>query len=233
MAEPAGAVIAWGGDVNLGRRQHYRSLSGGSTNLSTVWPLSQADLSIVNLECVVATTGEQGADKGENGPYYYRGRPEMLKVLADVGIDIVATANNHSGDYGSDALIEQAGWLGAVGIGYAGSGRNSAEAWGPVKRRVANINIAFFSIDSTQKHFAASDNRAGTAYIDKFNIDKYKRRLFDMMHNARRHSDVILVGMHWGENFRDRPDHNVRAIGHALIDAGADAVLVSVPKRGE
>ena len=55
---------------------------------------------MANLECVVAISGEQGIDKEEGGPFYYRARPEMIKILTAAGIDLLATANNHCGDYG-------------------------------------------------------------------------------------------------------------------------------------
>ena len=64
-------VVAWGGDVNLGRRQHYLSAENPGTLALDVAALRQADVAIVNLECVVATQGEQGFDKGEGGPFYY------------------------------------------------------------------------------------------------------------------------------------------------------------------
>ncbi|WP_431130536.1 CapA family protein, partial [Flagellimonas flava] len=70
------------------------------------------------------------------------------------GVDIVATANNHSGDYGPDALVEQGEWLDAAGIGHAGSGRTREEAFRPVFRRAGGLDVAFFALDATQKSFA-------------------------------------------------------------------------------
>src|SRR5690606_6701889 len=132
---PAGPVIVWGGDVNLGRRQHYRTAELGPENILRIPALQAADLRIVNLECVIATQGEQGVRKGEDGPYYYRARPEMLRVLAATGVDMVATANNHSGDYGPQALMEQGRWLDALGIAHAGGGAHREAAFSPVIRR--------------------------------------------------------------------------------------------------
>src|SRR5690606_34650243 len=115
------AVIAWGGDVNLGRRLHYCAASGQGPVLD-VPALREADLAIVNLECVVSRIGRLGIRKGEAGPYYFRARPEMLGVLREAGVDVVTTANNHSGDYGPEALMDQERWLAAAGIGAAGAG---------------------------------------------------------------------------------------------------------------
>ncbi len=218
--------VAWGGDVNLGRRQHYRTAQlGPAATLAGITPLKQADLTIVNLECAIATRGEQGVDKGERAPYYYRARPEMLAVLTEAGIDIVATANNHSGDYGPGALMEQAALLDTAGIGHAGSGATTRDAFAPVIRHAAGLNIAVFSIDATQPRFAAREDTPGNAYLPLSEPGNWLRRMEPLIADARSKAHIVLMAVHWGPNGEDNPGADEVATGHALIDAGADAVL--------
>jgi UDP-N-acetylmuramyl pentapeptide synthase len=224
----AGAgTVAWGGDVNLGRRQHYRlhELGGANKMLGDIAALRDADLRIVNLECVVATTGEQGVEKGEAGPYYYRARPEMLAVLAEAGIGMVATANNHSGDYGPGALLEQHAHLDAAGIAHAGTGRTRDAALRPAFRRAGDVRVALFSLDATQPHFAATAERAGAAWLPLDNAAEWTAVLAPRIEAARREADVVLVAVHWGDNLETVPSAAEIAVGHAIVDAGADAVL--------
>lgn len=224
---PNGCVtVAWGGDVNLGRRFHYRHCEGKvSAGMGGLTPLQNADIGIVNLECVVATSGVPGLDKGERASYYYRARPEMLQALLDGGVDIVATANNHSGDYGPEALLEQAQWLDAAGIGSVGTGANLQSALRPVIRRVGDLGIAVFSIDATQSSFAATGDTPGHAYFSLDNPDQWRANLTPLFQAARQEADVVLVAVHWGANNKASPGKAKIAAGHALIDAGADAVL--------
>ncbi len=226
MPPRKGPVVVWGGDVNLGRRQHYRACElGFESPLRDLPALHEANLSIVNLECVVSTLGEQGISKGEGGPYYYRARPEMLKVLISAGIDIVTTANNHSGDYGPSALLEQRDWLDALGIGHTGSGDDLNAALTPVVRRTGDLNVAVFAVDSTQPRFAAKPDRPGNAYLDLEPADAWSALLAPRITAARKRAHVVLVAVHWGANFEAAPRPTQIAAGHALIDAGADAVL--------
>ncbi len=103
---PAHWNFCLGGDVNIGWRFHFRfECANARKALARITPLTEADLTIVNLECVVATTGSKVIDKGERASYYFRARPEMLATLIEGGVDLVATANNHSGDYDPDALL--------------------------------------------------------------------------------------------------------------------------------
>lgn len=226
---PAGAsgTVAWGGDVNLGRRQHYRTrdLGGPHGVLGRIAALRDADLRIVNLECVVATTGRQGVDKDETGSYYYRARPEMIEVLTATGIDLVSTANNHSGDYGPEALMEQKALLDAAGIGSAGSGADLEAALRPVMRQAGHVRVALFSLDATQPQFGATATTPGAAYLSLADPAAWTTTLAPRIARAREQADVVLVAVHWGDNLETVPSQAEIAVGHAIVDAGADAIL--------
>ncbi|ALR20660.1 MULTISPECIES: CapA family protein [Sphingobium] len=220
-----GPVLAWGGDVNLGRRQHYRTADLEAANIVRVPALAAADIAVVNLECVVTTKGEQGTKKGENGPYYYRARPEMACLLSQAGVDVVATANNHSGDYGADAVVDQGEWLDRAGIGHVGTGRTVDEAFAPLFRQAGDLTVAIFSIDSTQHRFAATDDRPGSAYLPPEAPGLWCETMTRHIAAAREKANVVVVAVHWGTNLVEEPDADEIAVGHALIEAGADAVL--------
>lgn len=218
--------VVWGGDVNIGRRFHYHfNENGADQALTAITPLMKADLTIVNLECVVATCGEFAIDKRERSSYYYRARPEMLSTLTNGGVDLVVTANNHSGDYGAAALLEQAYWLEQAGIGHAGSGATIEQAFKPVFRTVNDVTIAVFSIDSTQSSFAATHERPGHAFLDLAQPKQWHDTLKPLIDQARKQAHIVLVAVHWGANNEAAPKNNQILAGHAIIDAGADAIL--------
>ncbi|MDR2154254.1 MAG: CapA family protein [Burkholderiaceae bacterium] len=227
------ATVAWAGDINLGRRFHYRSVRAQVRDqLARIAPFVAADLRIVNLECVVATSGKEGIDKlmlgttrNEYSPYYFRARPEMLEILLRGGVDVVTTANNHSGDYGPDALVEQGHWLDLAGIDHIGSGRHLEEAFSPLIRRVGGLNIALFGLDATQPDFVAGETRPGHAWLDPTKPQGWCEIMKPRIEAAREQADIVVLVMHWGMNGLQQPDKMEIIGGHALIDAGADAIL--------
>jgi poly-gamma-glutamate capsule biosynthesis protein CapA/YwtB (metallophosphatase superfamily) len=222
-----GPVVAFAGDVNLGRRQNAVTAEyGPASALAGVPTLAEAELAIVNLESVVASGGEP-AEKGEGGPYYFRGRPEMLAVLWGAGIDVVGTANNHSGDYGDDALLEQARLLDDMNLAHAGSGPDLEAACAPVYRHADELLVAFFSVDATMSHFSATAAEPGTCYLSSDDAATWHAHFQPRIEAARKIADVVLVGVHAGPNYESRPGMDEVAISRALIDAGADAVLGS------
>jgi poly-gamma-glutamate capsule biosynthesis protein CapA/YwtB (metallophosphatase superfamily) len=220
-------VVAFGGDVILGERQNALTASGGFERaLCGVPELAKADLSIVNLESVVASSGAP-VSKKTPFPFYFRGRPELLAVLTTAGIDIVCTANNHSGDFGTEAMAEQMRLLDDMNFGHVGSGPNRDAACVPVLRRAGELVVAVFSIDSTMPSFAATDVLPGTCFLSPEHPAHWTEFLAPRIDAARRSAHIVLVGVHCGPDFELRPRDQDIAIGRAVIDAGADAMLGS------
>jgi poly-gamma-glutamate capsule biosynthesis protein CapA/YwtB (metallophosphatase superfamily) len=52
------------------------------------------------------------------------GVPEMPVDYKAMGLDLIAQANNHSTDYGAEAVVQAADLLEAAGVGHAGAGPN-------------------------------------------------------------------------------------------------------------
>jgi len=88
--------------------------------------LKEADATIGNLECVVATGGKE-VEK----PWVFRANPQALPVLVR-HFGVVTLANNHTGDYGPEAFLEQLELLKKHRLKYFGGGRNCAHARTPL-----------------------------------------------------------------------------------------------------
>ena len=219
---PAKAIFAIGGNVNLGGRLHDRAAQLGADHVLDIPSFKTADCTVIALDCVVSTLGSQGVDKGEQGPFYRRARPEMITVLAESGVDAVTVANAHSGDYGPAALMQQQDILDTVGIASAGSGYSRDEAFRPAICQVGELRIALFSLDTAQSRFSATASDAGTAYLSSSDVAQWKTELEPRFSRAAREVDLVFVSIYWGAHSSDQKQEE---ISHALIDVGADAVF--------
>ena len=221
-------TLAFGGDANLGRRQNGLSgMRGPEDALGRLTMFSQADLSVLNLECVIASGGEVGVDKGELVPFYYRGRPEQAQVLTAAGVDVVATANNHAGDYGTQALMEQRDILSSAGVLTPGTGSSLAEACEPVVIERSGVTAAIISADTTLALFGASVDGPGTCHVPGDDTAGAMEILGPAIDRAREMADVVFVAMHWGKNLKSRPSSATRRLARGIIQSGADAILGS------
>ena len=221
LSEPKSTItLFYGGVVNLGR-----SINISVKNIAPfvgIDEMASADLRLVNLECVIATTGEQ---ENKTNTHYLRARPEQTNILVDNNIDIVLTANDHAGDYGAEALIEQGEILDRAGILHTGSGKNFAQALTPVYKKVGGVTLAIFSVDSTKESSAATADSSGTAYLPADKPELWQETFSERIRVAHENADVVIVAPHWGENMTSKPSEEIKTLAHLLIDMGADAVL--------
>jgi hypothetical protein len=219
--------IVFGGDVTLSR--HVALVvgqDGPEAPLEAVPELARADLAIVNLESVLATSGERNPEVDGVAPHYFRGRPELLGVLRAAGVDVVTTANTHTADYGTEALLEQGEHLDRMGILAPGSGANPTDACAPVYAEAGGLVVAILAFDTTQPAAGARPGRPGTCHVP-LEPAAAMGVLGPLLEESRRQAHVVLVGAHWGADFERDPSEAKRELGRLLVEAGADAVLGS------
>jgi poly-gamma-glutamate synthesis protein (capsule biosynthesis protein) len=184
--------------------------------------LTAADVTVGNLECAVGVKGARLDKK-----YTFQAHPRVVPVLARY-FDAVSLANNHSGDFGKEALVECLELLDAAWIGHFGAGHNLEEAHRPwvVKRR--GIKLALLGYDEFKpQSFEAGPDTPGVAWSLG---DRYEARVMADIRRAKDAlgADVVIPFLHWG--WENEP-HNVRqeSFAHRMIDAGADIVVGGHP----
>lgn len=213
-----------GGDFFLCRDLPGRIIERGAQSvLSDLEPLLAAgDIALANLEAVISSTGSF-ARKGERRPFYLHCPPQFVDVLSECGISCVTTANNHSGDFGPEALAEQIGLLAGAGIASAGSGRNAEAAERPVYLDAEGITVAVIAFETETPRFAAGENSPGVFHVP---IDgQAVERLTPLIAEALWNADIVVASPHWGPNWQTAPGRKVRDLAHAIIDLGVHAVI--------
>jgi len=187
----------------------------GVTNI-----LSDADVTIANLECALSTRGTR-ADK----EYTFRGNPEWAIGIKNAGIDAASLANNHSLDYGAEALGDTISTLDKYGIYHAGAGMNSSEALLPATMETDGEKVFFLAFSYIIPNgFLPSPTRAGIAQARSpfaFVTSGIK--------DAKENSDFVIVSFHWGVEYKDYPIKSQVELAHLAIDAGADLVVAHHP----
>ena len=180
---------------------------------------SNADIRLLNLECVIATTG-QAVPKH----YTFRAEPRVLHTLKR-HIDGVTLANNHSGDYGRQAFAEMLTLLATHNIAQAGGGMNLAQAHTPWIVERNGIRIAILSYNEFMpRSFEADHNAPGVAWSeDEQVVDDIRRAR--QVHRA----DLVIPIMHWGWENELVANARQRQLARLMVAAGADAVIGGHP----
>jgi poly-gamma-glutamate synthesis protein (capsule biosynthesis protein) len=177
--------------------------------------LSSFDFRYCNLECPVSAEGEPHPVK----KYIFLAKPEYIESLVYGGIDGVSLANNHTSDFGKSALINTMTILSQKGIMFTGAGMDVGSAHLPISINKRGIKCAIFaySFIAESETFAthSSPGIAG-AGLDLIKEDIQQFRALN---------NFIIVSIHWGIEYSDYPLDDQIEIAHAIIDAGADAVI--------
>jgi poly-gamma-glutamate synthesis protein (capsule biosynthesis protein) len=185
----------------------------------------RCDLRIVNLETAITT-----ADKPEPKGINYRMHPANVSALTAASVDACTLANNHSLDWGRPGLVETLETLEAAGIASAGAGRTAEQATELAKLNVAGggrILLLAFGDDSSgiPPHWAATEDSAGINMLPR-TVEHTVERVRHRTAAIRKPGDILLISIHWGDNWGFEIPENQRRLAHALIDAaGADVIF--------
>lgn len=214
------ATLAFAGDVMFSG--HYLTAYDKSgipaiADEEMLSHMQEADLFILNEEFPFSLRGEPWPDK----QFTFRTDPKYVKILEDLGVDIVSVANNHSLDYGREAFLDTLNTLSQTEIACAGGGYHITEASSPVIRTIGDQTFAIFAATrvSPSYDWYATDSHAGI-------FQTYDpTRLNTAIARAREAYDHVIVFVHWGIERNETPEEYQRTLARGYIDAGADLIV--------
>lgn len=196
-----------------------------------------ADFALANLETPLtsaktATSRKSAQELKEKSQFVLKADPRHLASLKNAGIDLVSLANNHAMDYGARGLIQTRALLSRSKIVAAGAGAN-----GPAAAKVAIVEgrdgfrlgllsaLAFVGRGALRKCSPAGAAPGVNVLAFDGKIDeKAMAKLERWVGAARGRCDYLVVALHWGIERQPRPTSYQKALGRAVIDAGADLV---------
>lgn len=213
-------TLLFAGDVMLDRGVEWYM----KEKKDWAWPfrkvasdLQKADLVFANLESVISDKGEK-----QGSIYSFRADPKTLGGLAFSGIDIVSVANNHSLDYGPEALLDSQERLQEKGISPVGGGATKKEAHAPVVKTIQGTSIAILAYTSLGSPlWQAGERNPGIAWMDDANLPQLKKDI----KSAKELSDIVVISFHFGDEYQKEPTATQRLLSTSAIDYGADLVV--------
>lgn len=193
----------------------------GVLSESMLKELTGADLTMANNEFPYSTRGTPAPDK----QFTFRIDPSYVSILKEAGVDIVTLANNHVLDYGVDALSDTFQTLDNANIAYAGAGDSLERA---SRLMTENINGHTFGFLAASRVFPTVSWNVENAQPGVFSAYD-PEKLISAVTDASQTCDFLCVYVHWGIERNTTPEEYQISMAHALIDAGADAVIGAHP----
>ncbi|GLH72209.1 hypothetical protein GETHLI_07110 [Geothrix limicola] len=178
-------------------------------------PLFQgADLAFGNLETPVApSTGRPGVPFQFNAP---EGLPAALRAS---GFTVLSTANNHAFDQGPRGVRETLERLRTERLVAVGSGEDRAQA--ETTRIVERHGLRVAFLGFTDLFNLDLNRRATEPWVRPMDLEPALRAVRE----ARAQADLVVVSVHWGNEYQHTPTKRQRDLARALVGAGCDVIL--------
>lgn len=208
-------------------RMPTRSQARQATATSTPPPIYEPVKPIVetaDLAYIKQETHIGGKEIGARSWPSFNTVDQMADAVVATGFDLVASASNHSYDWGAFGAVEHSHsiWDGmpVVFTGTAASQEQADEL-----ALIERDGITFALLDYTYgvNGFTQADL---PSYAVNFIDDE---RIIADVARAREAADVVLAAMHWGTENLLEADEEQQRLAQLLADAGVDVVLGSHP----
>lgn len=181
--------------------------------------IEAADLAYVKEE-----THLGGDEIGPRGWPSFNTTDSMADALVETGFDLVASATNHSYDWGNYGAVEHSRTVwNAQPVTFTGTASSQAEADEIATVTCNDITFALLDYTYGVNGFKQTDL---PAYAVNF-IDE--ERIRSDVARAHEIADVILVAMHWGTENQTEPDEDQLYYANLLTELEVDVVLGSHP----
>jgi poly-gamma-glutamate capsule biosynthesis protein CapA/YwtB (metallophosphatase superfamily) len=197
LAESPNTTIVFTGDVMLGRHVEIVSMDEHS---SSVYPFLNVAEKLKDADLTIVNLENPIIEScpRHDGGFKFCANPYMLDGLKFAGVDIVSLANNHTYNYGTDGFNQTIRHVKTAGIGAIG----------------INREVLIKEINDTKFGFLGFD----------FVTNAPTKVDFDAVKQADTLVDVLVVGVHWGAEYQDKPQPIVREWGGKLLENGADVI---------
>ncbi|MDD3819008.1 MAG: AmmeMemoRadiSam system protein B [Actinomycetota bacterium] len=201
-------TILLGGDMMLGRgiEKLIKENSIYYPFLKIVQLLRGVDVVFANLEePIIENIQETAMDEPK-----FIFRPKVLEAVKWSRINLLSLANNHIMDRDKEGLEETLDWLQRYQIRFIGS---------PLPGFANSKNIKNYYFATEQSVFLAF-NRV-LPYID------YQAEIIKGIQKAKQSNPgkIIIVSMHWGNEYQTNSSINQRELAGKIVDAGADIIM--------
>ncbi|XP_028405176.1 uncharacterized protein LOC114527664 [Dendronephthya gigantea] len=222
--------IIFVGDVSFGSCIMYYVNHGynyyNDTLVKVAGPIKNADIAVGNLESPYVTkTMMKDSYKGRKN-VYINAHPDSAAALRLAGFDIMSLANNHLNDFGEKPVNYTMKALADVGI--KSFGTNFGEYDTPQRSVILEkkgVKIGFLGYCDV--YFRTRDSCSKIRKTYDAGPAIYSNRIAerDVQHLKGQGVDVVLVYMHWGREYRLRPNRRQKRIAEYLHSLGVSAVI--------
>lgn len=177
--------------------------------------VQQADVAIINQETPLA-----GKVLPLSGYPRFNSPTEVGDQMVHIGFDVINHANNHILDQGERGLRATLDYWDTKSVAVVGAYRNDTDL--EQIRMVEKNGIKTAHIGATEMTnglFLPKDSPYHVLLTSETELLKH------LVQKARAEADVVVISVHWGNEYTHTPTEKQKKLAQNLVDWGADVVL--------
>ncbi|MGI2328983.1 CapA family protein [Planococcus sp. YIM B11945] len=176
--------------------------------------LEKSDITVANSESIIG-----GSEIGLSSYPSFNSPFEVGDAMKDAGIDVVSMANNHTLDRGEKAIENAIHHWDEIGIVHTGSALSKEDSARIATMTKNGITFSFLSYTYGTNGIAAP---AGKEFlVNRIDKEKIKQDVA----KAKSKSDVVVVSLHFGNEYEPLPTAEQKDLAHFTAEQGADIIL--------
>ena len=180
--------------------------------------INEGDYSSIDFEAALA-----GSETGYTGYPMFNSPDAVATTFKEAGFDLVVTANNHSLDRGYKGAIRTLDVLKGAGLDTVGTYRNEEEARSFLIKDIKGVKIGYLAYS-----YGTNGLPLPSKHPEFFNILDRDKILTDI-ETLRPRVDVLILVLHWGQEYQPKPTQEQILMAHEFLNAGADIILGNHP----
>jgi poly-gamma-glutamate synthesis protein (capsule biosynthesis protein) len=188
--------------------------NGADAIFDNVHPiLESGDLVVGNLECPISESSiHHGLHSRE-----FLASPGLAKTLYREGFRLLSVANNHISQHGVKAFYDTISELEMNGINAVGVCNPGGNEQHLVCKNIKGRTLGFLAYSLVKDHFEKEP--------DYYAYHPSETDILDTVSRNRKACDFLILMLHWGDEFIDRPSMRQVEFAHQLVDTGCDVIL--------
>ena len=193
--------------IHLKRRKDYNYPLSFVKNI-----LEKSDLTLINLETTITPRLNYLSPLFRKNKLNFSSHYMALNSLVNNGVNVVNLANNHMNDYGSIGLENTIDLVNKAGLTHVGTHKDISN--------IFVINGVRIGILGVCRNFLKVKN----SHINSYNSSRYQN-LLEQVRLLKTKSDIVIVTIHWGTEYKLKPNRNQRFLAKLLVENGSDVII--------
>lgn len=196
-------------------------------NFAQIAPsLQRSDLVIGMLKTTLA-----GKDQEYTGIPNYNTPESVLDALKGAGFDVLLTGHANIFDQGWIGVERTNDFIKKAGMKTTGTYMSEEDYYDPLIVDVNGVKIAILNYTTETKGNEKYIPADKLKYCIKYSKElKTKYIGQEIARSREKGADIVMVNMHWGEEYKRDPSKDMKKAAEEILEAGADVILGTHPQ---